>query len=135
MTEGLANLQDVIARLEQATADAREATRELHSAIKDYRAEKKAVEAICSAVKTKAYVAIEEVLQPVIDTQVDQIHDGFNEFAASERERINEYIRKTANMALYGNTQGKGLSIFDEMRDQLMAARNGITGPCGGVHL
>lgn len=123
---GLGDLEQVIARLESATAEAREVTRELHSAIKAARGVEKGL--------TDAAAKVEADVPRLVDETIGKaIEDGLAQYATELRgaiARSTDMIRKTferhVNFCLYGNEHGKGVSVLDEIRVMLEAGRDAL---------
>jgi hypothetical protein len=108
---GLPDLESTIARLEQATAEAREVTRDLHSAIKSARQVERAVGDLI----TKARADIPRIVDETIGRAID---DGFAAHEQAMKEMIDANaaaLSRSVNLVLYGNPAGNGPTIFDRV--------------------
>jgi chromosome segregation ATPase len=126
MTEGIANLEATIERLRAATEEAREATREAHSAIKALRRAEHDLDAAIQRCR-------EEIPRLVDEHMAGAMKDGLDAWGASTREamarsteRVRLNVERHANLCLYGNEQGRGVSILEEIRAQLQAGRDAL---------
>lgn len=148
MAEGINNLEAVIARLEQATADAQEATREAHSATKAVRQAERDIRATMAELNKAAGVAVEERMGEAIAAGLEEYKDTIKQVTKEAHDHVSDVMFKLANLCMYGNEQGRGPNIFDELRatadqwkkqmgivDDLPTLRPRVTPPRkGGVH-
>jgi hypothetical protein len=120
MTAGIPNLEALIERLEQATEEAREATRGAHSAIKALRQAEQGAIAARRELEEAAISAVEERLGQLITEGLQEFRDGYRRVMEKHDDRIGERFERLANRAMYGNAQGKGVNIFDRLREQAL---------------
>lgn len=121
---GLSDLEQVIERLEAATEEAREMTRELHSAIKIARSAERDLEA---AMKRCG----EEIPRLTDDYMAEAMKEGLDTWGAEVHRAIEVSVQKVhtlfeqhMNLALHGNVQGRGPSVLDEVRAALEYGRD-----------
>jgi hypothetical protein len=137
---GLSDLEQVIERLEAVTEEAREMARELHSAIKAARSAERDLD---TAMKRCG----EEIPRLVNEHMAETMKEGLESWeravhAAIEKsiDRVRTLFDQQMNMALYGNAQGRGPSILDELRaalefgrDELAVTPNRTSGWAGAL--
>jgi len=116
MAEGIANLEAVIARLEQATADARAATREAHEATQAWRQAEKDARRVLAEVQAASKKRVDDLIGEAIAEGLAGYADTIQQATKQAHDHVQDQFDKLMNSCLYGNTQGRGVNIFDEMR-------------------
>jgi hypothetical protein len=119
VAEGIANLEAVIERLEQATADARAATRETHEAIKAMREVRKEAQATLNELRAAAHAQVMDLIEDAVRKGLESYSETIRVQTKTAHDTVMRGFQKLINVCIYGNEQGRGVSLFDEMRDTL----------------
>lgn len=123
---GLGDLEQVIARLEQATAEAREATREVHSAVKAARGAEKDLTDLLARVGADIPNKVNETIGVAIEDGLVKYAEGLKDAITKGRAAVQDSFDRITKTCLYGNEQGRGISILDEIRVQLELGRDAL---------
>lgn len=124
---GLGDLEETIARLEAAAADGRAVTSELHSAIKAARGAERDLDAAVKRCREEIVAGVDEAMADAMAGGLEAWGKASQEAMAKSVERVQKVFDQHANLCIYGNTQGRGVSIFDEVRSRLERARHDLT--------
>lgn len=116
---GIADLQATIDKLEAATDQAREVTRELHSAIKAARATEREMHGTVNRVKVELAAVVEEAIEVNVEAGLAAWSDAINTQIASSTKDMGRRMERAANVCIYGNEQGTGKPVFDAIREML----------------
>lgn len=123
---GIADLEATIARLEEAIAECRAVTSEAHSTIKALRAAERDGRAVVDAITQAAEVAVEERVGETIAEAIKAIEASSRDAMRRHADEIQDTIRKIGNLCMYGNVQGRGPNIFEQMRAELHGGANAL---------
>lgn len=123
MAEGIANLEAVIERLEAATADARLATREAHEATKAYRQARREAAATVEEIRAAAESRVDDLLGVAVAKGLEKYTGTIRTATEQAHDHVQKQFERLTNVCLYGNEAGKGVNLFDEMRDTLAEYR------------
>jgi hypothetical protein len=118
MTAGIANLEATIARLEAATSEAREATRHAHSATKAMRQAEKGARAAIAEMEAAAVKSVEERIGEAISEGLEQYAATLKKATGDGYDNVVRQFDRMLNSCMYGNEHGKGVNIFDELRQR-----------------
>jgi membrane protein involved in colicin uptake len=116
MTAGIANLEATIAHLESATAEAREATRDAHSATKAMRQAERDARVAIAELEAAAVKAVEERMAEAVKAGLEKYAETLKKATGDGYDHVMHQFDRLMNIAMYGNEQGKGENIFDELR-------------------
>jgi hypothetical protein len=119
VAEGIATLQAVIEHLEQATAEAREATRETHSAIKALRQAEREARSTAREITDDFGKTMGEQVQRVVDEGLAELREVIRSTCELASDKVDTVFDRHVNLLLYGNEQGRGVSLLDRISAML----------------
>jgi hypothetical protein len=107
---------DFVDQLNEAAAAAREVLGELRSELREARKVTREISAERhAAIEAVADEHIREHLEPLFSRMTTKLTDAQRRIEA----RILRSIERYANLSLYGNEQGHGTTILEELRDKI----------------
>ena len=116
-----ANLLQQIEKFEAAQASLKQATREANSTLKALRDERRAVEALLKEVQTAASKRAEELIVESTLPELKEFHTQLSEHQREMFEKIQKSFTEHMNLILYGNKNGRGKSVFQDIEHKLVA--------------
>lgn len=119
MTEGIAALQAVIEHLERATADAREATRETHSAIKALRQAERDARATARELQEDLGKTMGDQIEQLVERGLVDLRETITTTCETAADKVEALFDQTANVLLFGNAQGRGENMLDRIAAML----------------
>lgn len=111
--------EDTAQWLEETTATARGVLAELRSELKEARRVRDSLDAAVEGARAKVAGVIDEEIGAEIAAGLERYHGKVRDSIASAEERVLDTMQRFANLAMYGNEQGRGPNIFDELRASL----------------
>lgn len=123
-TDGVPRLETLIERLEAATADVRLAITEAHSVIKTLREVERDGRALIVDIELAAHVQTADRLNDAVTAGLAALQGSYQKALDYQMERVKKVFDESMNVCLYGNKQGRGVNVFDELSMALTAARN-----------
>lgn len=130
MAEGIVNLEATIERLHAATEEAREATREAHSAIKALRQVERDIKATAEDQRLAAMTMVKDTLNEAVEEAMKQLKEATGKAVEHSLRRADAIFTKQTNLALYGNAEGRGVSVIDRIGQQLAQGERAL----GAMH-
>lgn len=115
MAEGIVALQGVIEHLERAAADAREATRETHSAIKALRQAERDARATARELQDDFGKNMGAQIERLVENGLDELREVITGTCETASAKVEALFDKNVNILLYGNEQGRGVSMLDRI--------------------
>jgi hypothetical protein len=117
---GIADLEATITRLEQAAEDARAATREANEAQQALRRAERDARDTITAIRAEVVKTIDERMGELVATELDRYRKQLHRAAHDGYANVRDQFDRMVNICQYGNEQGRGRNIFDEMRDRAL---------------
>jgi Sec-independent protein translocase protein TatA len=125
---GIPDLAALIDRLETATEEAREATRDAHSALKEMRKASRELRAEVADAEFAAAKAARQAIDEAVSAQVDEALEEYKATVqaaiGTSSRKVRDTMERLANVCMYGNEQGRGIYVFEELRERAMLARD-----------
>jgi hypothetical protein len=126
---GIPDLEATITRLEQAAADARTATREANEAQQALRRAERDARDTITAIRAEVAKTLEERMSGMVATELDRYRKELHRAAHDGYANVRDQFDRMANICQYGNEQGRGRNIFDEMRDRALEIQQALGRP------
>jgi hypothetical protein len=129
---GLDDLNTLIGRLDEATAEARDATRELHSALKTARQMHRELDELARRCQDQVPGLVDKTMGTIIARELTHYTEVMQEECEAAAGRISDMFDRHMNLCLYGNAQGRGENVFEKLRQAVLranlvvAAQNGM---------
>jgi flagellar biosynthesis chaperone FliJ len=116
MTAPHTKVPDLVDQLATAATDARTALSELRSELKEARRELREIEAERARIRDMfaedAGKLVETAMKAQVDTSMAQVVAMRDVLI----DKIDKVTQRYLNLCMYGNEQGRGVNIFDELR-------------------
>ena len=115
---------DFVDQLHEAAAAAREILGELRSELREVRRERKALEDERAAAEAMVRRAVHDEIVAALKAEMDDLGPKLKSLSDDLYARISRESQKLLNLAMYGNEQGRGPSVLDEIRERLVRERD-----------
>lgn len=110
---------EIADRLETATADARDLLGELRSELKEARRVRRDLDQAVEDIRPRLESMVAEQMAPIVRDGMEQYGAVVRRITAQAYDDVAGEMQKMANVAMYGNAQGRGTNIFDELRSRI----------------
>lgn len=115
---------DFVDQLHEAAAGAREVLGELRSELREVRRERKALAEEREAAEAMVRRAVEDEIAVAVRTELEKLGPKLKKLSEDLYARLTRESQKLLNLAMYGNEQGRGTSVLDEIRERLVQERD-----------
>ena len=131
--DGISRLDAAIARFDRKCEEVREYERELHETMQEAKRLLRELRETNAAFERDLNEMVEREIQPmlkeVMDPHFAELRMDMRKAAQDARRHIDREIKQWANICLYGNKQGRGENLFQELRQAARAQRFKLGGP------
>lgn len=125
--DGIGRLDAAIERYEAKCAELRDVERDVNATLKEGRRLLRDLERATAEFDAKladlAGERLGQTLKELIDPQFAIITEELLAGVKETRAKVDRDVHEWANFCMYGNRQGRGPNIFEQLRDAALAAQ------------